>query len=52
MSGERCGGCAGTGVTEHERHTVETDPRTGEIRPVVHRWTGACGVCSGTGERL
>ncbi len=51
MSGERCPGCGGTGLTEHERHTVEPHPETGELRPLVHRWTGSCTVCSGTGER-
>ncbi len=44
-----CNACGGSGLTEHEQHTVETD-ENGNQKPVVHRFTGACGRCGGTGK--
>ncbi|MER5495255.1 hypothetical protein ACSMX9_15680 [Streptomyces sp. LE64] len=49
MSDETCPACGGTGLTEHEQHTVETDEE-GSQTPLVRRWTGACGTCTGTGQ--
>ncbi|MFF3556528.1 MULTISPECIES: hypothetical protein [Streptomyces] len=48
MTEQPCASCGETGLTEHERHTVELDEH-GNHRPVVHRWTGACSHCSGSG---
>lgn len=44
-----CQACEGTGLTEHEEHTVETD-ENGKQVPVVHRWTGSCNTCHGSGQ--
>ncbi|MFF8961024.1 hypothetical protein [Streptomyces sp. NPDC014894] len=44
-----CGACDGTGLTEHQKHTVET-AQDGAQTVVVTRWTGACSGCAGTGS--
>ncbi|MGW2228181.1 hypothetical protein [Streptomyces formicae] len=49
MPDEPCPACNGTGLTEHEEHTVELD-ENGNQKPVVHRWTGACNTCHGSGQ--
>ncbi|GGZ49752.1 hypothetical protein GCM10010387_50040 [Streptomyces inusitatus] len=43
--------CGGTGLTEHEKHTVETDS-DGTQTHVVTRFTGACSSCSGSGTKV
>ncbi|WP_186767972.1 hypothetical protein [Streptomyces qinzhouensis] len=48
MSDQPCTACGGTGLTEHEQHTIELDENDRQ-KPVVHRWTGACNRCSGSG---
>ncbi|MGW1764686.1 hypothetical protein ACWCQL_11520 [Streptomyces sp. NPDC002073] len=49
MSDTPCQPCAGSGLTEHTEHSVETDEK-GHQRPVVRQWTGSCNNCHGSGK--
>ncbi|MEU5160971.1 hypothetical protein AB0G74_15370 [Streptomyces sp. NPDC020875] len=49
MSERVCTACGGSGLTEHELHTIDLD-ENGHQNPVTHRWTGACSGCAGAGK--